>query len=187
MKIGSCKNLILMASLLMMPATNAESPLVEGFREVEEIRLRQLAVVQNNGEIAPFKTDGCSGNLSAGWERLAAFIPSFRQEFGEKPPWENCCIEHDRVYWRGDTVDGFNRRKIADQDLRQCVVETGIELAPDLAERFSKSETQVRQTFTVVADIMYGAVRFGGQPCSLLPWRWGYGWPRCAFTPIGGN
>jgi len=30
-----------------------------------------------------------------------------------------------------------------------------------------------------IAEIMYRAVRLGGAPCTTLPWRWGFGWPKC--------
>ncbi len=170
--------------LLAISAAAAESLVDQTLREVEEFRLRQLAVAQAEGELAPFSTDGCSGNLSASWELLADQIPKMKAELGEKPPWEDCCVTHDRAYWRGEVEDGFNLRLIADQELRQCVVDTGTRLSPEWSTRFSIPETRVEQGFSVTAELMYQAVRLGGQPCSLLPWRWGYGWPNCALeTP----
>ena len=51
-----------------------------------------------------FTTDGCSG-----------FMSFFRRVFLRKrPPWEGCCIEHDKAYWQGgpkslrfDPLPGF--------------------------------------------------------------------------------
>ena len=171
--------------LVMLPLAGAETLLAEGVREIEELRMRQLQAAQDGAELSAFTTDGCSGNLSNSWEQLAGAIPKFEDELGNEPPWEHCCVAHDRVYWHGETVDGYRERLTADQALRQCVIDTGTTLAPDLSTRYSRSEAQVAQAFAVVADVMYRAVRLGGQPCSLLPWRWGYGWPNCAFTPMG--
>ena len=172
-----------LASLLVASGVNAQSLLSEGARELEEFRLQQLSAVQSTSEISAFTTDGGSGNLSRGWEQLASGFPKFKEKFGDRPPWEHCCVTHDRVYWQGEVVDGYSQRRLADQALRQCVIDTGVELAPELSVQFSRSEAQVRQAFVLVAKLIYRAVRFGGQPCSLLPWRWGYGWPRCALSP----
>jgi len=161
------------------------APLIDdGMRELERLRLRQLQTVQGAGELAAFTTDGCSGNLSSGWRLLAASLPGFADGFGDRPPWEDCCVAHDRSYWRGGAIDGYASRLRADEALRKCVLLRGNELAPALAARHSVGEARVRQTFALIADLMYDAVRFGGQPCTLLPWRWGYGWPRCAFAEI---
>ncbi len=173
--IGTCL-------LLLSLSASAQSLLQEGVREFEELRLRQLEMVQAEAQIEAFTSDGCSGNLSQGWEFLADSMPGFVDQFGQRPPWEHCCIDHDRSYWRGEVVDGFEQRAQADEMLRQCVIANGDELAPRLAVKFELTEAQVREGFLLVADVMHRAVRLGGQPCSLLPWRWGYGWPNCAFA-----
>ena len=175
---------VLSWQFLLPIQVNAASLLDEGVREFEELRLRQLQTVQSNGELAPFTTDGCSGNLSENWKLLATSLPGFEDEFGDAPPWESCCVAHDKEYWRGPAVDGYHRRHQADQRLRQCVVDTGTQLAQALSLRYSVTDETVRQTFRVIADLMYQAVRLGGQPCSLLSWRWGYGWPNCAFAGV---
>jgi len=176
--------LLCLVGFLMPGWGKAQSLIDEGVREFEELRLRQLQTVQASGEPAPFSTDGCSGNLSGNWKLLATRLPGFEDEFGNAPPWEDCCVAHDREYWRGAAGDGYNQRHDADQQLRQCVVDTGARLASSLGLRYSVTDETVRQTFTVIADLMYQAVRLGGQPCSLLPWRWGYGWPNCAFARV---
>ena len=180
--IVNLRGLLGLAGLLLLTAAGAESLLEEGMREFEELRLRQLQTVQEESEIAPFSTDGCSGNLSQNWKLLAGNLPGFGDEFGDQPPWEDCCVTHDSAYWRGSAVDGFARRLEADRQLRQCVVATGEHLAPTLSLKYSVTEDEVQQGFGVIAGLMYRAVRLGGQPCSLLPWRWGYGWPNCAFA-----
>ncbi len=175
---------LLLTGLLIASSATAQSWLEEGARKFEELRLRQLQSVQAKGEIRPFTSDGCSGKQSEGWEMLARTMPGFKEHYGTKPPWESCCLTHDRVYWQGKAVDGYARRMQADQELRQCVVDTGVRLAPELSQKYSVPEDSVRQAFLITAELMYLAVRVGGQPCSLLPWRWGYGWDNCAFERI---
>lgn len=176
---------LFLAGLLMTSLVNAQSWAEEGAREFEELRLRQLQTVQGDSDITAFTSDGCSGGQSKSWELLAQALPGFTSHFGDKPPWESCCVAHDKVYWRGSTVDGYTKRKLADEELRQCVVATGVEYTPKISSQYRLPEEKVRQAFSLAADFMYQAVRLGGQPCSLLPWRWGYGWGNCAFASTG--
>ena len=166
------------------PVARAQSLIDEGGREFETLRMRQLQTVQSDSDIAAFTSDGCSGNLSKNWELLANTFPGFKNELGDKPPWEACCVAHDKVYWRGSVIDGYTKRLQADNELKGCIVVTGTELAPELSSRHSVSDEKVLQAFSLSANLIYRAVRLGGQPCSLLPWRWGYGWPNCAFAKI---
>ncbi len=112
-------------------------------------------------EPSPFTTDGCSGGLSLLWRQLS--------QSGNGPPFEHCCIRHDRSYHAAgqarDPVQSYRARLDADQSLRRCV-ETQLQDNPSLARTVSKA--------------VYGAVRFAGGPCSGLSWRWGYGYPTCA-------
>ena len=176
-----------LAWLSLLPPVMAESWIETGTREFEALRLRQLQTVQNEGVITPFTSDGCSGNQSQNWELLAKTLPGFEQQFGDKPPWEACCVTHDKAYWRGETEDGYTKRKQVDDELRQCVAATGIRLAPQMSLKYSVSEEEVREAFSLTSEMMYQAVRLGGLPCSLLPWRWGYGWQNCAFAPVSDN
>ncbi len=166
------------------PQLNAQTLVDEAIREFEELRMRQLQTVQGTGNIGPFTTDGCSGNLSSGWKLLADTLPGFAGEFGDTPPWEDCCIAHDKVYWQGISVNGYQLREQADRTLKQCVIDIGTHLNPELTNRYSITDEQVKEAFSTIASLMYRAVRLGGQPCSLLPWRWGYGWDKCAFSAI---
>ena len=163
----------------------ARDPFDEATRDIEEQRLQQLQTVRQRSEIKPFSTDGCSGFQSQNWAALAELLPAFEKHFGDSPPWENCCFTHDEVYWRGEVIDGYIKRKEADQALRQCIIDTGAELAPRLSLQYRISEENIHQAFSITAEAMYKAVRLGGLPCSLLPWRWGYGWDNCAFASIG--
>jgi len=134
--------------------------------------------------LAGFTTDGCSGGLSIGWEYLAEQIDDIREYHGIRPPWENCCITHDRRYHTGadinaTTEESFEARKQADLDLLACVVETGNTRTAELSREYDVSPETVHILYATIAELMYRAVRIGGIPCSDLPWRWGYGWPEC--------
>ena len=84
-----------------------------------------------------FTTDGCS---------------LFPDSAGDAC-WADCCVAHDRAYWRGGTAD---ERRRADAALRECVLaQTG---KPTLA------------------GAMYRGVRLGGAPLAPAWYRWGYGW-----------
>ena len=93
----------------------------------------------------PFKSDGCSGGVSRLW----------RLRLGGPPPWEGCCLDHDRAYWRGGTA---RERWRADAALHACVVANG---------------------HPGWALTMWLAVRFFGHPYWPFSWRWNFGhdWP----------
>ena len=150
-------------------------------QKYEKFLLGKLAIAQQPpARLAEFSSDGCSGGLSDAWAGFATLMPLFRERYGDKPPWEHCCVAHDRVYWRGETEDGFEKRKQADLALKQCVIETGQRLKKGLVAQYDGSEAKMMDGFSVAANLIYGAVRVGGQPCSIFPWRWGYGWPICS-------
>lgn len=182
---------VLLATLitLSMPLTINTGMMENMDRDLEEWYLSHLDQVQNTPgtELNPFTTDGCSGGLSEGWNSFARFLPEFKNKFGEKPPWESCCIEHDRAYWKGEVVDGYNKRLEADIVLRECVIKYGEKNSKRLAKKFTVDEQQIQQQFSYAGGLMYRAVRVGGKPCSFLPWRWGYGWPHCKVLPIPGQ
>lgn len=76
----------------------------------------------------------------------------WRIVFNTDPPWNDCCVEHDLLYWAGG--ESFYRTR-ADLELYQCVLKAG---------------------YPRWATLMWIAVRIGGHPLLPLPWRWGYGW-----------
>lgn len=134
--------------------------------------------------LSEFTSDGCSGGLSVGWQYLSGKIEHLKTVHGDLPPWESCCVAHDRRYHTaGDRQDSaeasFQARKDADEELRACVLDSGTSRAPELSEAYDLSPEEVGRIYKVIGDLMYRAVRIGGVPCSGLPWRWGYGWPQC--------
>ena len=129
--------------------------------------------------IDEFSSDGCSGGLSESWKILAQSWPEMARSIGETPPWEHCCVAHDREYWRGDSIDGFDKRLQADLRLRQCVEQSGADRGADIAARLGIAAREVVEIIDLTAEMMFVAVRIGGGPCTGLAWRWGHGWPRC--------
>jgi hypothetical protein len=113
-------------------------------------------------------------------------LPAFRAIHDDHPPWESCCIAHDRAYHTGGLEEpsaqaSFDARLRADQVLRACVIETAPNRAPALAAHYGLRHEQVEQLYVLIADLMYRSVRLGGGPCTGLPWRWGYGLPDCGL------
>lgn len=155
-------------------------------RSLEMGRHERLLAEKRNpaNQLSAFTTDGCSGGLSVGWNYLAQTIEFWQEVHGDLPPWESCCISHDRLYHKAGDQDisaemSFEARRRADEALRACVIDTGLSRAPELAEQYDLSLEEIGQVYRVIGDLMYRAVRLGGVPCSGLPWRWGYGWPEC--------
>lgn len=155
-------------------------------RRLELGRHEDLAAVKAKpeSELAPFETDGCSGGLSAGWDYLAQRFPDLAATYGRLPPWQHCCIAHDRLYHEAGRRDAsasesFAARQAADAELETCVRQVGTAKAPDLARSAGLSLAEAEAIYRAVAALMYRAVRLGGAPCTGLPWRWGYGWPEC--------
>ncbi|MES2624378.1 MAG: hypothetical protein V4628_03810 [Pseudomonadota bacterium] len=98
-----------------------------------------VCAVAQGDELKPFISDGCSS------------FPDGTIEQNEL--WLDCCLTHDRAYWKGGT---FAERERADLTLEACVAKVG------------ESE---------VATMMLIGVRVGGSPYWPTRFRWGYGWP----------
>jgi hypothetical protein len=133
--------------------------------------------------LEPFTTDGCSGGLSDAWRVVADRFPAFAEAHREAPPWEDCCVIHDRAYHVGgsdaDAELSYAARLQADEALQLCVVHSADSRIGDLSKRYGLTDDETRSAYDAIAAAMYLAVRFGGGPCTGLPWRWGYGYPDC--------
>ena len=184
--------LLVLFILFALRDTNTESvsPILSNVDSLErhvEMKLHEkLISMKSNPEntLSEFTTEGCSGGLSVGWEYLANIIPKFKEIHGTVPAWQSCCITHDLAYHgagsRKDTAEiSFEARQKADLELKACVIETGVRRSPELTKEYDISETELAHLYNGIANLMYGAVRIGGMPCTDLPWRWGYGWPEC--------
>jgi len=143
---------------------------------------------KNGSRLGAFSTDGCSGGLSRAWRALSDRFPAFAKTHKKTPPWEPCCLNHDRSYHSAggatEAHESFVLRLSADQALRTCVLDTGRRRSADLSATFGLSEDQIHSAYEAIANAMFDAVRIGGLPCSGLSWRWGYGYPRCAVTIV---
>jgi hypothetical protein len=82
-----------------------------------------------------------------------------------------------------DAQASFEARLRADEALKLCVVETGQRRLAEIASVYNVEETSVREAYRAISNALFIAVRFGGAPCSGLPWRWGYGYPDCYVMP----
>jgi len=146
---------------------------------------RRLATVMDRAghRPAPFTTDGCSGGLSAAWATIADLLPGFAGTHASRPPWEACCLTHDRAYHDAGgarSAEASHRARLAaDTRLRACVRATGTARTRALSESYGLTGAQVAAAYALIAEAMFEAVRLGGGPCSGLPWRWGYGYPGC--------
>jgi len=184
-----CRALAGLCAILLAPLPAAADPAGEApfaFRlAVEMAAHRRLVEVMDAAghRPAPFSTDGCSGGLSTAWDIIADLLPAFAETHEERPPWEDCCVAHDRVYHAAGgarTPEQSHRARFeADEALRTCVIATGAERSAQLTETYGLTASQVATAYGMIADAMFDAVRLGGGPCSALPWRWGYGYPGC--------
>lgn len=178
----------LCVGLVAAPGTGAEPVETQSFAlriAVEMAAHRRLvAVMESEGHRpAPFVTDGCSGGLSATWDLIADALPVFARTHENRPPWEPCCVTHDRAYHDAggarSAEDSYLARLAADEALRTCVRATGAGRTARLSQSYGLTPAQIAAAYGMIADAMFDAVRLGGGPCSGLPWRWGYGYPGC--------
>lgn len=167
--------------------TSEDDPTIDFVERNLEMRAHETLISMigvTSSVLTDFTTDGCSGGLSDNWEMLAGRFPEFAAQHGEIPPWQECCVTHDRKYHAGgggleSAQESFERRKMADLALKSCVVETGVQRSSVLSEQYGLTEDEIRNLYQIISGVMYRAVRLGGAPCTGLSWRWGYGWPRC--------
>jgi hypothetical protein len=157
-------------------------------RDIELKAHRELiqSLREDGRRLSAFTTDGCSGGLSKAWRTVSDRFPAFAKAHKKTPPWEPCCITHDRSYHSaGGTTEAHESyilRLSADQALRKCVLDTGKRRSADLSTKYGLSKDQIRAAYEAIANAMFDAVRIGGLPCSGVAWRWGYGYPRCPGT-----
>lgn len=186
----TCRQLtivLLSSCLLAASAESADGPRTSIDRleyRIEIDRHKRLANTRKSkGDIlSPFTADGCSGGVSAGWTLLSSALPAFAKRHGNRPPWESCCIAHDRLYHKGGASDAeasFEARRQADEKLRQCVIKFGEERTSELTAQNDLNQDEVELLYRGIGDVMYRAVRLGGAPCTGLSWRWGFGRPPC--------
>lgn len=156
--------------------------------ELETHRKLIQSAKENGWHLDAFSTDGCSGGLSRAWQTVSDGFPAFAKANQKTPPWESCCISHDRSYHSAGGATKARKsyllRLSADKALRKCVLDTGKRRSAELSAKYSLSEDQIRTAYEAIANAMFDAVRIAGLPCSGLAWRWGYGYPPCGVTTL---
>jgi len=127
------------------PAAGQRSPAATLQYEIEIPQHERLLLARTaeGAELAPFVSDGCSGGLSSGWSFFSSTFPALAEKHGSHPPWQSCCLAHDRLYHTAGPPDlsaeqSFEARLAADRELRACVIETGHSVA-SIASAISKS------------------------------------------------
>lgn len=181
---------LLLGLLSAVPAL-AEGGITTGqvSRALEIPSHRWLALVREapDTELTPFSTDGCSGGMSSLWTFIAQRYPAFAEAHEEGPPWEDCCVNHDRAYHSGgadpDPEASYAAWIVADEELQRCVAATASDRDDVLQELYGMTEAQVRLVYKAIGSAMFQAVRLGRGPCTGLPWRWGFGYPHCWEIP----
>ncbi|WP_299080618.1 hypothetical protein [uncultured Ruegeria sp.] len=166
---------------LVLPICASAQDLMRSF----EMPAHHALIAQRDvADLTPFETDGCSGGLSTSWRWVAKTFPQIGELYETQPPWEDCCMIHDRAYHNAGGAlraeDSYDARLSADETLRSCVRDHGDSHVDEYAQRYDLTPDQVRSVHSITADAMFGAVRFGGGPCSGLPWRWGFGYAGCS-------
>jgi len=140
-------------------------------------------VQQPGVTLVAFETDGCSGGLSQAWRAMSSTFPKFAEAHQSRPPWEDCCVTHDRAYNNAggalEAAASFDARLAADTTLRSCVTASAGDRVEALSEMYDLSAAQIESAYAQIAQTMFLVVRFGGAPCTDLPWRWGFGYPSC--------
>jgi len=189
-EIGPCLRvaaltLMMGAGLAVAAVAESEESRFSRALELPSHRALMGRITGPDAMLSDFETDGCSGGLSDAWRLVAGQFPGFAATYSDMPPWEFCCVIHDRAYHNaGGAVTSeasFSARLLADQALEQCVAQTGIANREEMAQTYGTTPDQVVTAYGVIAGAMYLAVRFGGAPCSGLPWRWGFGFPDCSI------
>lgn len=148
---------------------------------------RALQRIKKNpaASLSVFVSDGCSGGLSASWSVIAEYLPTFAKAHQTTPPWEYCCVNHDRSYHAAGTSSdpetSYSARLEADETLQGCVLETAEQRMAELTELYGLTNTEIRSAYSAISTSMFIAVRLGGGPCTGLPWRWGYGYQNCTW------
>jgi hypothetical protein len=159
-------------------------------RDIELKAHRELIQLlrEDGRRLSAFATDGCSGGLSKAWLTVSDHFPAFAKAHEKAPPWEHCCITHDRSYHSAggatEAHESYVLRLAADRALRKCVSKTGNRRSAYLSTKYGLSEDQIHAAYEAIANAMFDAVRIGGFPCSGLEWRWGYGYAQCAGTAV---
>lgn len=147
----------------------------------ERLRRSYLA---SGRKLSRFWSDGCSAGLSPGWRMAALANPFLARNATGGPPFEHCCVEHDRVYHSAardypSPQASIRARALADDALRRCVRRSGLEVKRKIEATTGVSASATALSYGFLGEVMQGAVTAAGGPCTGASWRWGNGSAQC--------
>jgi hypothetical protein len=142
------------------------------------------AYAASGRKLSRFWSDGCSAGLSQGWRMAALANPFLARNSTGGPPFEHCCVEHDRVYHSAardhpNPQASMRARALADEALRQCVKRSGFEVKRNIEATTGISANATALSYGFLGEVMQGAVSAAGGPCTGASWRWGNGSAQC--------
>ena len=153
-KAGACAIGLVLLPLTLVSAQDAAQSLalVDDLEFRVEIGQHERLIKRRTKDgttLAAFASDGCSGNLSTGWELVSRTVPAVAKHHGDRPPWESCCVAHDRLYHGGgaanlDAKGSFVARRVADEQLRRQWQQQGIQI-----ERSEERAARGRPHFSI--------------------------------------
>lgn len=152
------------------------------FNPTKEVRqMQQLAHTKEVVSIAPFESDECSGNVSAGWNSVVTELSAISAKFAatyedmQSIPFAEACVTHDELYHSGE--GGYVGRLRADNQLRQDILDYGIDNAELIQKRLQLDNTsEAIFVYELIAEAVYRGVRIGGAPCTGKAYAWGFGY-----------
>ena len=143
--------------------------------------MEQLESIKSTGTLTAFTSDECSGNVSLLWSKavgsLSSISPTIAENYkdAQSIPFGYACVDHDRLYHQA--IGGYRGRLIADNILRQAIIEYAIYNTDEIKARIGfESDEAVIALYESIAGIIYKGVRLGGAPCTGEPYAWGYGY-----------
>lgn len=142
------------------------------------------AYTASGGKLSRFWSDGCSAGISPGWRAAALVNPFLARNATGGPPFEHCCVAHDRAYHgaardHSNPLASMRARALADDALRRCVRRTGLEVKKSIEKTAGVSANATALSYGLLGEIMQGAVTAAGGPCTGASWRWGNGSVQC--------
>ncbi len=131
--------------------------------------------------LAPFTTDGCSGNISSAWNTSVKGLSHLFSDIDARYfdmqhiPFEDLCMAHDMLYHAGE--GGYLGRLRADNTLRDGILDYAQRDLTSIKERTGlDTDEAALYLYELIAELVYHGVRLGGAPCSGQPYAWGYGY-----------
>lgn len=173
--------IILLISVLMLLQMISPEISIGPYPNKESENLIALENTKKVNDLSEFETDGCSGNVSEAWSKTISGLSKISEDFAkkfagaEKIPFEQACVEHDKIYHKGE--GGYVGRLMADNKLRLDILQYAVTNSEQIKDNMNLgSDEQVIYIFEIISEAIYKAVRIGGAPCSEKSYAWGFGY-----------